>query len=131
MTFKLRLYHKIALIVLLVWYPCSVSVTGMQSHPPIPVMQLSAHIDHLRAQDNLKFSQEYESIEPGQQFTWDNSNLEYNKPKNRYANVIAYDHSRVVLQPVDGMPGSDYINANYIDGYRKQNAYISTQVFFE
>ena len=46
----------------------------------------------------------------------------------RYANVIAYDHSRVVLQPVDGVVGSDYINANYCDGYRKQNAYIATQV---
>ena len=46
----------------------------------------------------------------------------------RYANVIAYDHSRVVLQPVDGVVGSDYLNANYCDGYRKQNAYIATQV---
>ena len=56
------------------------------------------------------------------------SSMEINKPKNRYANVISYDHSRVVLQPVDGVPGSDYINANYCDGYRKQNAYIATQV---
>lgn len=101
---------------------------GMQSHPPIPISQLPGHVEALKANDNLKFSQEYESIEPGQQFTWDNSNVEYNKPKNRYANVIAYDHSRVVLQQVDGMVGSDYINANYMDGYRKQNAYISTQV---
>lgn len=43
-----------------------------------------------------------QSIDPGQQFTWENSNMEVNKPKNRYANVIAYDHSRVVLTPVDG-----------------------------
>ncbi|XP_078318089.1 receptor-type tyrosine-protein phosphatase delta-like isoform X3 [Crassostrea virginica] len=100
---------------------------GMISHPPIPIHMLQEHIDNLKNNDNLKFSQEYESIEPGQQFTWDQSNYEINKPKNRYANVIAYDHSRVILQPENGIPGSDYINANYMDGYRKQNAYIATQ----
>ncbi|XP_055497500.1 protein tyrosine phosphatase receptor type Fa isoform X3 [Leucoraja erinacea] len=100
---------------------------GMRDHPPIPVTDLADNIERLKANDNLKFSQEYESIDPGQQFTWENSNMEVNKPKNRYANVIAYDHSRVILTSVDGVPGSDYINANYIDGYRKQNAYIATQ----
>ncbi|XP_019386829.1 PREDICTED: receptor-type tyrosine-protein phosphatase F isoform X8 [Crocodylus porosus] len=100
---------------------------GMRDHPPIPVTDLADNIDRLKANDGLKFSQEYESIDPGQQFTWENSNLEVNKPKNRYANVIAYDHSRVILASIDGVPGSDYINANYIDGYRKQNAYIATQ----
>ncbi|XP_029105543.1 receptor-type tyrosine-protein phosphatase S-like isoform X10 [Scleropages formosus] len=100
---------------------------GMMNHPPIPIAELAEHTEMLKANDNLKLSQEYESIDPGQQFTWEHSNLEVNKPKNRYANVIAYDHSRVILSPIEGISGSDYINANYIDGYRKQNAYIATQ----
>ncbi|XP_017680172.1 PREDICTED: receptor-type tyrosine-protein phosphatase F isoform X14 [Lepidothrix coronata] len=106
---------------------CCPNISSMRDHPPIPVSDLADNIDRLKANDGLKFSQEYESIDPGQQFTWENSNLEVNKPKNRYANVIAYDHSRVILTSIDGVPGSDYINANYIDGYRKQNAYIATQ----
>ncbi|XP_077038531.1 receptor-type tyrosine-protein phosphatase F isoform X13 [Agelaius phoeniceus] len=107
--------------------PCCPNISSMRDHPPIPVSDLADNIERLKANDGLKFSQEYESIDPGQQFTWENSNLEVNKPKNRYANVIAYDHSRVILTSIDGVPGSDYINANYIDGYRKQNAYIATQ----
>ncbi|XP_037643859.1 receptor-type tyrosine-protein phosphatase S-like isoform X8 [Sebastes umbrosus] len=100
---------------------------GMMSHPTIPMSELAEHIELLKANDNLRLSQEYESIDPSQQFTWEHSNLEVNKPKNRYANVIAYDHTRVVLAPIEGILGSDYINANYVDGYRKQNAYIATQ----
>lgn len=76
----------------------------MRDHPPIPITDLADNIERLKANDGLKFSQEYESIDPGQQFTWENSNLEVNKPKNRYANVIAYDHSRVILTSVDGKP---------------------------
>ncbi|XP_060221741.1 receptor-type tyrosine-protein phosphatase delta isoform X19 [Meriones unguiculatus] len=108
-------------------YPGNLHLSSMASHPPIPILELADHIERLKANDNLKFSQEYESIDPGQQFTWEHSNLEVNKPKNRYANVIAYDHSRVLLSAIEGIPGSDYVNANYIDGYRKQNAYIATQ----
>ncbi|XP_035107012.2 receptor-type tyrosine-protein phosphatase F isoform X32 [Callithrix jacchus] len=107
--------------------PSCPNTSSMRDHPPIPITDLADNIERLKANDSLKFSQEYESIDPGQQFTWENSNLEVNKPKNRYANVIAYDHSRVILTSIDGVPGSDYINANYIDGYRKQNAYIATQ----
>ncbi|CAH8654020.1 unnamed protein product [Schistosoma rodhaini] len=102
-------------------------IKGHSMHHPIPVNLLPDHVARLSAADNLLFSQEYESIETEQQFTWENSNLDMNKPKNRYANVIAYDHSRVVLQSIDCVPGSDYINANYIDGYRRMNAYIATQ----
>lgn len=33
---------------------------GMASHPPIPILELVDHIERLKANDNLKFSQEYE-----------------------------------------------------------------------
>ncbi|XP_035385902.1 protein tyrosine phosphatase receptor type Db isoform X7 [Electrophorus electricus] len=100
---------------------------GMASHPPVTISELPNYIERMKANENLRFSQEYESIDPGQQFSWDHSNLEINKPKNRYANVIAYDHTRVVLSSCEGQPSSDYINANFIDGYRRQGAYIATQ----
>uniref|UniRef100_A0AAY5EY33 protein-tyrosine-phosphatase n=1 Tax=Electrophorus electricus TaxID=8005 RepID=A0AAY5EY33_ELEEL len=100
---------------------------SMASHPPVTISELPNYIERMKANENLRFSQEYESIDPGQQFSWDHSNLEINKPKNRYANVIAYDHTRVVLSSCEGQPSSDYINANFIDGYRRQGAYIATQ----
>lgn len=109
----------------LVW-----SGSGMASHPPIPIAQLAEYIAALRANDGEGFSREYESIEPGQPFTWDASSAELNKAKNRYANVVAYDHSRVELQPLDGIPSSDYINANYLDGYCRPRAYVATQVIW-
>ena len=51
----------------------------------------------------------------------------HNLPKNRYTDVLCYDHSRVTLPMTDGDPTSDYINANFVDGYMQKNAYICTQ----
>ncbi|XP_075265681.1 receptor-type tyrosine-protein phosphatase S-like isoform X1 [Convolutriloba macropyga] len=100
---------------------------GLEDHQPLLCGEVGEIMDRLKAKDNYLFTIEFESIEPVQQFTWEHSNMEVNKCKNRYANVIAYDHSRVHLRPDGINPGSDYINANYMDGYRKERAYISTQ----
>ena len=55
------------------------------NHPPVPAPELEDHIDRLKANEGVRFSQEYESIDPGQQFTWEASNHDGNKAKNRYA----------------------------------------------
>ena len=61
-----------------------------------------------------------------------------NKAKNRYKNILPFDHTRVVLRDTDkNVAGSDYINANYINqedemvpGGKTGNfkRYIATQV---
>ncbi|KAJ8955806.1 hypothetical protein NQ318_005347 [Aromia moschata] len=63
----------------------------------------------------------------GQTQPWEYGALMVNKSKNRYNNLIAYDHTRVKLRKLAGVEYSDYINANYIDGYRTPRAYIATQ----
>ncbi|XP_043493651.1 receptor-type tyrosine-protein phosphatase T-like [Polistes fuscatus] len=71
--------------------------------------------------------QQYESFPRGQTKSWDYGKLPQNKLKNRYANLTAYDETRVVLKKLEDDPFSDYINANYIKGYKKEKRYIATQ----
>lgn len=47
--------------------------------------------------------------------------------KNRYTDVLCYDHTRVLLAQSEKDPMSDYIHANFVDGYKQKNAFISTQ----
>ncbi|XP_031622627.1 receptor-type tyrosine-protein phosphatase kappa isoform X1 [Contarinia nasturtii] len=50
-----------------------------------------------------------------------------NEQKNQNQKCIPYDYNRVVLDKLDGVPDSDYVNASYVDSLLKPNAYIVTQ----
>ncbi|XP_041923016.1 protein tyrosine phosphatase receptor type Ma isoform X5 [Alosa sapidissima] len=98
-----------------------------QLHPAIRVADLLQHITQMKCAEGYGFKEEYESFFEGQSAPWDSAKKDENRMKNRYGNIIAYDHSRVRLQPVEGEQTSDYINANYVDGYHRPNHYIATQ----
>lgn len=53
--------------------------------------------------------------------------LRCNLSKNRYKDVVCYDETRVALKALPGVEGSDYIHANYVNGYNKPQAFILTQ----
>ncbi|XP_050457004.1 tyrosine-protein phosphatase 99A isoform X3 [Cataglyphis hispanica] len=97
----------------------------------VAVQQFVQHVASLHADGDIGFSKEYELIqsETGD-YTVENSQFAENKAKNRYLNILAYDHTRVQLLSCGGGPpkkGQDYVNANYIDGWQKARAYIGTQ----
>ncbi|XP_078397148.1 receptor-type tyrosine-protein phosphatase mu isoform X10 [Cetorhinus maximus] len=107
--------------------PVDVPYQTGQLHPAIRVADLLQHITQMKCAEGYGFKEEYESFYEGQSAPWDSAKKDENRMKNRYGNIIAYDHSRVRLQPLEGDSNSDYINANYVEGYHRPNHYIATQ----
>ena len=56
-----------------------------------------------------------QAVEPDQAMASEVCLRPENQSRNRYANIRAYDHSRVKLKELPNEIGSDYINANHID----------------
>ncbi|XP_070188757.1 receptor-type tyrosine-protein phosphatase O-like [Littorina saxatilis] len=111
---------------------------------PIKLKDFTAHLDRLHKDSNLLFQEEFEknqgSVSPlfheafkdvqensPKQYSQEAATLDVNKVKNRYVNILPYDHTRVKLITDDDDDSSDFINANYIPGYTSPREYIATQ----
>ncbi|XP_057298929.1 uncharacterized protein LOC130629666 isoform X1 [Hydractinia symbiolongicarpus] len=95
-------------------------------YPPVNVVDFPIYWERLKKDSHDALTQEYKDLNSGQQYRWTIANKSELKPKNRYANIVAYDHSRVRLKkPL--ADGSDYINASHIHGYSTPNMYIASQ----
>jgi len=106
----------------------------------IPATKLREHIEKLMHKLDPNdpifngFDEEFNYIEhktAQEQFFGDykSSMIAANKNKNRYSNVLPPEGTRVHLNVINGEEGSDYVNANFIDGLipGSEKAYIATQ----
>lgn len=95
---------------------------------PIKLKDFTDHYRYLSADSDFRFSEEFELLKHvGRDKPCTAADLPVNRPKNRFTNILPYDHSRVKLMPSDDEEGSDYINANYIPGYNSPREFIVTQ----
>ncbi|XP_059166888.1 receptor-type tyrosine-protein phosphatase epsilon-like [Physella acuta] len=81
----------------------------------------------LISHDKVFFVEQFGNIPVQQNVTTDVAMKSENKPKNRYKNICAYDHSRVHLEINTDKKEGDYINASYIDGYQNKEKFIASQ----
>ncbi|XP_071156747.1 receptor-type tyrosine-protein phosphatase N2-like isoform X2 [Mytilus edulis] len=116
--------------------PSSRSSTSSWSEEPVTSnMDISTgHIvlsymeDHLKNKDRLDREWEalcsYEADPASTKVASDSANSR----KNRYSDILPYDHSRVVLSNASNITSSDYVNASSITDHDPRNpAYIATQ----
>ncbi|XP_016360135.1 tyrosine-protein phosphatase non-receptor type 9-like isoform X1 [Sinocyclocheilus anshuiensis] len=114
------------------WLPGTTTETAALSvHAAEPGgMSVQDLVQHVKCKKKKGIYQEYEEIrkEPPAG-TFDYSKKASNQIKNRYSDVLCLDQSRVRLCPLNNEDDetSDYINASFMDGYKRSNAYIATQ----
>lgn len=106
------------------------SIVGTEqiTNRPIKLKDFASKFRILSADSDFLFSEEFEMLKHiGRDKPCNAADLPVNRPKNRFTNILPYDHSRVKLSPTDDEDGSDYINANYIPGFNSPREFIVTQ----
>lgn len=95
---------------------------------PIPASQLPAAYLERHRDSDYGFQHEFELLPDGfPDRTTRASEARENLYKNRYPDIKAYDQTRVRLSQVDSIAGSDYINANFVVGYKERKKFICAQ----
>ncbi|XP_054290897.1 tyrosine-protein phosphatase 69D-like [Macrosteles quadrilineatus] len=95
---------------------------------PIPASQLPAAYLERHRDSDYGFQHEFELLPDGfPDRTTRASEARENIYKNRYPDIKAYDQTRVRLAQIDSIAGSDYVNANFVIGYKERKKFICAQ----
>nr|XP_047146026.1 uncharacterized protein LOC105843980 isoform X1 [Hydra vulgaris] len=97
----------------------------IQKWPPLSVNEFAAYYLIVKKNDYKDLVKQYESVSKNK--IYPHTEAKKYPHKNRYANIVPYDHSLVKLVPDFTIYENTYINANYIHSYFKKVSYIATQ----
>ncbi|XP_052244726.1 receptor-type tyrosine-protein phosphatase S-like [Dreissena polymorpha] len=94
----------------------------------VNITDFPAYVDQMHKSDNRLFRQAYKMLKDKNSVLPITAALsEGCLQKNRFVDILPFDHSRVKLRQTDDVDGANYINANYIPGYKSRGEYIATQ----
>ena len=100
----------------------------VETSKPVKLKDFAEHYRIMSADSDFRFSEEYEELKHvGREKPCLAADMPVNRPKNRFTNILPYDHSRVKLQPTDDEEGSDFINANFVPGHNSPREFVVTQ----
>nr|XP_012775959.1 receptor-type tyrosine-protein phosphatase zeta isoform X2 [Maylandia zebra] len=106
-------------------------------HRAFPVRDFVKHVAELH--HTQSFKREFEKLKPSYEeahmctvdivMSTDNANHPDSKTENRHSNNSTYDDTQVHLSLLANKKGKamDYINASYVDGFKKPRLYIAAQ----
>ncbi|XP_053390205.1 tyrosine-protein phosphatase 10D-like [Mercenaria mercenaria] len=104
------------------------AVAKIQRKRPILLNEIEEYVNKMHKDSNLLFSAEYEDLKTlSPKHACEAADREENRMRNRYINIIPFDHTRVKLSTNGEDDSSDYINANYLPGYSSPREYIGCQ----
>ncbi|XP_028418440.1 receptor-type tyrosine-protein phosphatase S-like [Dendronephthya gigantea] len=83
-----------------------------KSISPVPIAEFISYVNMLKTNKNYEFHKEFDTLPKVMKASSEVAKKPFNKEKNRYKDIVTYDHSRVILS---GNEDSDYINASYIN----------------
>eukprot|EP00092_Neocalanus_flemingeri_P000996 GFUD01001063.1.p1 GENE.GFUD01001063.1~~GFUD01001063.1.p1 ORF type:complete len:786 (-),score=160.08 GFUD01001063.1:498-2855(-) len=94
---------------------------------PVPENDFVRHCVQRRKYPVLLKMEFNNAVKENNQHSLRHGSKKANMEKNQNPRIIPYDFNRVVLEPEEGVPDSDYVNASYVDSLVQPKAYIVTQ----
>ncbi|CAG5115058.1 unnamed protein product, partial [Candidula unifasciata] len=129
---KLIFLVTVVLLYLVFLVTVCFALFSISSHSlPIKMRVFEERVKKLHKDSNLLMQSEFEDIKAickTFKSSCSEAQREANRVKNRYVDILPYDHSRVKLNVLpEDEETNDFINANYIPGLNSVREYIATQ----